>query len=107
MTLITMSKKELTRFEVIKRLARKEINGTKAAGLLHQRYHDFGPTFASEKLAEDHHFKHDPKTIRRIMMSEDLWQPQKKTNGSIHRQWRERKTAHGERVQFYGSYKHW
>ena len=154
MTLITMSKKELTRFEVIKRLARKEINGTKAAGLLHlsirqvrrlkgrvkkdgarglvhesrgkpghnrldgderekivkllhQRYHDFGPTFASEKLAEDHHFKHDPKTIRRIMMSEDLWQPQKKTNGSIHRQWRERKSAYGEMVQFDGSYEHW
>src|SRR3989344_7369470 len=154
MTLITMSKKELSRYEVIKRLVRKEINGTKAAGLLHlsirqvrrlkgrvkkngarglvhesrgksghnrlngderkkivkllhRRYHDFGPTFASEKLLEDHHLKHDPKTIRRIMIDEDLWKPQKKTNGSIHRQWRERKSAYGEMVQVDGSYEPW
>ena len=149
-----MSKKELGRYEVIKRLIRKEISGPKAAGLLHlsvrqvkrlkvrvkkygakglvhesrgklghnrlgeeerekivkllhQHYHDFGPTFASEKLTEDHHLKHDPKTIRRIMIGEDLWQPQKKTNGSMHRQWRERKSAYGEMVQFDGSYEHW
>ena len=140
MTFITMSKKELSRYEIIKRLLRKEINGTKAAGLLHlsirqvrrlktrvkkygakgllhqsrgklsrnrlaegerkkiikllcQHYHDFGPTFASEKLSEDHHLKHDPKTIRQIMIEENLWKPQKKENGSIHREWRERKEA--------------
>lgn len=154
MTFITMSKKELGRYEIIKRLIRKEINGTKAAsllrlsirqvrrlkgrvkkygakGLLHesrgksghnrlggeergriikllrQHYHDFGPTFASEKLAEDHHLKHDPKTIRQIMIDEELWKPEKKANGSIHREWRERKSAYGEMVQFDGSYEHW
>jgi len=154
MTLITMSKRELGRYEVIKRLIRKEISGPKAAGLLHlsvrqvkrlkvrvkkegvkglahqsrgksghnrldgeerekivqllhQHYHDFGPTFASEKLAEDHHLKHDPKTIRQVMIDEELWKPQKKENGSIHREWRERKSAYGEMIQFDGSYEHW
>mgnify|MGYP001614055944 CR=1 FL=1 len=149
-----MSKKELGRYEIIKRLIRKEINGTGAAGLLHlsvrqvrrlkgrlkkhgakellhqsrgkqghnrlgdeerekiisllhQHYHDFGPTFASEKLSEDHRLKHDPKTIRRIMIDEELWKPKKKTNGSVHRQWRERKAAYGEMIQFDGSYEHW
>lgn len=149
-----MSKKELGRYEIIKRLIRREINGTKAAGLLHlsirqvrrlktrvkrrgakgllhesrgklghnrlgekergeiikllhQHYYDFGPTFASEKLAEDHHLKHDPKTIRQIMVDEELWKPQKKTNGSVHREWRERKSAYGEMIQFDGSYEHW
>lgn len=149
-----MSKKELSRYEIIRRLIRKEINGTRAASLLHlsvrqvrrlkgrvkkrgakgllhesrgksghnrlggeernkiigllrQHYHDFGPTFASEKLAEDHHLKHDPKTIRQIMIDEELWKPQKKQNGSTHRQWRERKSAYGEMIQFDGSYEHW
>jgi len=149
-----MSKKEVSRYEIIKRLIRQEINGTRAAGLLHlsvrqvrrlkirvkkhgvkgllhesrgklshnrlseeergeiiqllhQHYYDFGPTFASEKLFEDHHLKHDPKTIRQIMIDEELWKPKKKENGSIHRQWRERKSAYGEMIQFDGSYEHW
>lgn len=154
MTFITMSKKELTRYEIINRLIRKEIKGSKAASLLdlsvrqvkrlklrvkqngvkgllhasrgksshnrlgeeerskivkllHQHYHDFGPTFASEKLFERHQLKHDPKTIRQIMIDEELWKPKKKENRSIHRQWRERKSAYGEMIQFDGSYDHW
>lgn len=154
MTFITMSKKELTRYEIIKRLIRKEISSSKAASLLglsvrqikrlklrvrrdgakgllhasrgksshnrlseeertkiikllHQHYHDFGPTFASEKLFEKHQLKHDPKTIRQIMIDEELWKPKKKENRSIHRQWRERKSAYGEMIQFDGSYDHW
>ena len=154
MTFITMSKKELNRYEIIKRLIRKEINCPKAASLLslsvrqikrlklrvkqdgvkgllhasrgksshnrlgeeertkivkllHQHYHDFGPTFASEKLFEKHQLKHDPKTIRQIMIDEELWKPKKKENRSIHRQWRERKSAYGEMIQFDGSYEHW
>jgi hypothetical protein len=36
--------------------------------LLHSTYTDFGPTFASEKLKEDHDLDYDPKTIRSIMI---------------------------------------
>jgi transposase len=39
--------------------------------LLHQRYSDFGPTHASEKLDEIHGLKKDPKTIRQIMTDMD------------------------------------
>ena len=93
----TMTQKQLDRYDIIKRLIRKEINGTKVSNLLnlsvrqvkrlkanvlingplalqhgnrgkpshnglpnkekdkiikllHKHYHDFGPTFASEKL---------------------------------------------------------
>lgn len=154
MTLITMSAKEMDRYEVISRLRRREINGTKAAELLnlskrqirrlkakvqkdgakglihgnrgklshnrlvdeekdkikkllHKHYYDFGPTLAMEKLKENHHFVHDPKTIRQIMIDEGLWQSRKKKNGGEHRSWRERKASYGEMVQFDGSYEHW
>lgn len=75
--------------------------------LLRKHYYDFGPTLAAEKLSENHHLNHDPKTIRQIMIDEKLWQPRKKKNGEEHRSWRERKASYGELVQFDGSYEHW
>ena len=154
MTLITMSTKELDRFQIIKKLIGKHINGTEAAdllrlslrqvkrlkakaansgakslihgnrgqashnridndekkqiiGLLHKHYHDFKPTFASEKLSENHNIDHDPKTIRQIMIDEGLWKIRPKKKASIHRAWRERRSCSGEMIQFDGSYEHW
>lgn len=154
MTFITMSAKELDRFQVIKKLIAKHINGTEAAellhltarqirrlkfkvkqsgarglihgnrgqaghnrmnenekkkiiGLLHKHYHDFGPTFANEKLFENHRINHDSKTIRRIMIDEGLWKPQLKKKTDSHREWRERRSCYGEMIQFDGSYEHW
>src|SRR4030042_5286187 len=154
MTLITMSTKELDRFQIIKRLIGKHINGTEAAnllrlsvrqvkrlkakviksgpkglihgnrgqeshnridddekkqiiGLLHKHYHDFKPTFASEKLSENHSIDHDPKTIRSVMIEAGLWKPRLQKKASVHRQWRERKPCYGEMIQFDGSYEHW
>lgn len=74
--------------------------------LLCHRYPDFGPTLASEKLEENHHLDHDPKTIRQIMINQGLWQP-KKTKQPEHRQWRQRKSFFGEMEQFDGSYEFW
>ena len=37
-------------------------------------YHDFGPTFAAEKLAE-RGLVVSPVTLRRWLLAEDLWQP--------------------------------
>jgi hypothetical protein len=154
MAFITMSTKELDRFQIIKKLIAKHINGTEAAdllrlsvrhvkrlkaivkqggakGLIHgnrgrashhrlpdkerekisalllERYPDFGPTFASEKLWENHDIDHDPKTIRQIMITAGLWKPRLKKKASVHRQWRERKSCYGEMIQFDGSYEHW
>lgn len=75
--------------------------------LLRKHYHDFKPTFASEKLREDHHIDHDPKTIRSIMIAEGLWTPKKQRNGSEHRSWRLRRSSFGEMEQFDGSYEYW
>jgi len=75
--------------------------------LLKKHYYDFGPTLASEKLSENHGIDHDPKTIRQIMIDQELWQPKAKKEKQTHRNWRERKSAYGEMIQFDGSYEHW
>ena len=154
MTLITMSAKELDRFQIIKKLIGKHVNGTETAnllrlsvrqvkrlkakviksgakGLIHgnrgqsgnhcltererdliikllkERYFDFKPTFAAEKLQENHQIDRDPKTIRQIMINEGLWQPKRKKKVSVHRAWRQRRSCYGEMIQFDGSYEHW
>jgi len=154
MTLTTMSTKELDRFQIIKKLIGKHINGTEASNLLHvttrqvrrlkfkvqqcgpnglihgnrgkeshnridgdkkkkiirllhKRYHDFKPTFANEKLSENHGLNHDPKTIRQIMIDEGLWKPRIRKKSYVHRAWRERKSCYGEMIQFDGSYEYW
>jgi len=153
-TEFTMTQKQLDRYDIVKRLIRKEIHGTKASHLLnlsvrqikrlkanvlkhgpsslqhgnkgkpshndlpdkeknkiikllHKHYYDFGPTFASEKLNEDHNIERDPKTIRRIMINEGLWKPKNKKKKASHRSWRQRKDNYGEMLQFDGSYEHW
>src|SRR3989344_4519105 len=154
MTFITMSLKELDRNNIINRLLRKEIDGTKAAELLklsvrqtkrlkakvkyegpkglihgnrgrpshnqiplkekeriihlvHKRYYDFKPGFATEKLEESYGILRDPKTIRQIMIDEKIWQPKRKKEKREYRSWRQRKSAYGEMIQFDGSYEYW
>src|SRR5688572_22416394 len=57
-----------------------------------QRYSDFGPTLAAEKLLEDG-FSIDHETLRRWLLEEGLWQRQRKR--LRHRSWRERKPHFG------------
>jgi hypothetical protein len=75
--------------------------------LLHKHYPDFGPTFATEKLDEQHNIIHDPKTIRTIMIKEGLWKPKIGKKKKEHRAWRQRKDHYGEMQQFDGSYHDW
>lgn len=75
--------------------------------LLKQTYPDFGPTFAAEKLAEDHALKKDPKTIRSLMIAEGLWHPRMQKKGSEHRAWRECMECFGEMEQYDGCYHPW
>jgi len=79
----------------------------KIISLLHEHYHDFGPTFASEKLEGLHGINRDPKTIRDILIAERLWKPRSPRAGSEHRSWRQRKDCYGELIQFDGSYEDW
>lgn len=152
-TYITMSQKEVKKYDIIKKAINKELNGSEAAkllnltsrhirrlkkrvkekgisGLIHgnrgkpgnraipdaekqkiidllrKHYHDFGPTFAAEKLEERHGLKRDKGTVRSIMISEGLWKPKPKKKEK-HRAWRQRKASCGEMIQYDGSYEYW
>lgn len=74
--------------------------------LISKHYADFGPTFTAEKLDEIYKIKRDPKTIRRIMLAEDLWKPKIKKKEK-YRSWRQRRPALGELEQYDGSYEYW
>lgn len=76
------------------------------AHLLRTKYSDFKPTFASEKLQEHHGIKRDPKTIRAIMIENELWKPRQKKKPEYH-SWRKRKDCFGQMEQFDGSYHDW
>lgn len=79
----------------------------KIVNLLKEKYSDFGPTLAAEKLHEIHKIVHDPKTIRAIQMKEGLWRPRRSKTKDCHRSWRQRRSALGEMIQFDGSYHDW
>lgn len=152
MQTITMSVKELGRYQVLGRLLRGEIKGPEAAkliscstrqvrrlkvrikqggpkGLIHkargkasnrkmpekeyqvivkiirEKYSDFGPTLAAEKLSELHGINRDPETVRQLMLKENLWTLRRASKE--HHAWRERKACLGEMIQFDGCDHDW
>lgn len=153
MIYISMSQRDLSKYDVIQSSIRQEITVQKAGELLHlterqvynlrikvkengaeglihgnrgkpgnrrmpgkerqeiisilrQRYSDFRPTHASEKLRDIHGLDKDPKTIRLIMTAERLWKP-KQQKSSEYRSSRPPKEHYGEMQQFDGSYHYW
>jgi DNA-binding Lrp family transcriptional regulator len=77
----------------------------KALKLFREKYSDFGPTFASEKLLDIHAIKVSKETLRLWLNKESI--PYEKRKGRKHRQWRERKHHFGEMVQMDGSHHDW
>lgn len=77
-----------------------------AMTLLKTHYSDFGPTFAHEKLTEQHHLELSVETIRKLMIKEGLWQGKKRKKAHIH-QMRARRSQLGELVQIDGSPHDW
>ena len=76
-----------------------------AVSLVEERYPDFGPTLAAEKLAELHDLTIHPETLRLAMSQAGLWRPKhQRTNVHV---WRERKAYVGELVQGDGSPHAW
>lgn len=151
--LLNMSKRELTRLEVMQRLKEKRLrqkeaarildlsvrqikrllraykaNGAKglvsarrgkvsnhrldaqvvqqAVDLLYERYRDFGPTLAHEKLSEVHGLKLCDESVRRIMIAEGLWKPRRAKKPMAH-PLRERRACFGELEQIDGSEHAW
>ena len=74
--------------------------------LILERYRDFGPTLATEKLQEVHGIKISDESVRKIMISEGLWKHRRKRKLRVF-QMRERRACFGELVQIDGSDYHW
>jgi transposase len=77
-----------------------------ALDLIKEKYEDFGPTLAHEKLTEVHKLKLSRESVRRIMIEEGVWKPKRAKLPSAH-QMRERRACFGELVQIDGSDHDW
>lgn len=79
---------------------------TAALSLVRERYEDFGPTFAAEKLAEEHGIALSRETLRKWMSEDGLWRPRRRREARIH-QSRPRRARLGELVRVDGSPHDW
>lgn len=73
--------------------------------LYQEKYFDFGPTLASEKLLEEEGVSVHPETLRLWLKSANLWQPHRKRKQ--HRLRRERRSRYGALLQLDGSIHAW
>ena len=78
-----------------------------AMELIKELYHDFKPTFAGEKLLENHGIKLSEETVRLAMIEAGIWQVKPRKIRAHYRAWRERKECYGDMQQFDGSYHDW
>jgi len=76
-----------------------------ALAIVRERYADFGPTLAAEKLVEQHGLRVSRETLRQWMAEAGLWLSRKQRR-SFH-QPRLRREAYGELVQIDGSDHRW
>ena len=70
-----------------------------------ERYPDFGPTLAAEKLRETDGVSLSTETLRRWLLEAGLWERKRRSNR--YRSRRERRAQAGELVQFDGSHHDW
>ena len=78
---------------------------TAAIGIIRERYSDFGPTLAAEKLAELHDIHLARETVRQWMITAGLWKDRRARLKAVH-QPRYRRDCLGELIQIDGS-DHW
>jgi transposase len=77
-----------------------------ALSIIRDRYSDFGPTLACEKLRERHGIVIGKETVRKLMSEAGLWIPRKLRSPSIY-QPRNRRHCVGELIQIDGSDHRW
>jgi len=75
-------------------------------GLILEKYRDFGPTLATEKLVELHGIKISDESVRKIMIAEGLWKQHRRRKMRVF-QMRERRACFGELIQIDGSDYDW
>ncbi len=56
-----------------------------AMSLVRERCADFGPTFAAEKLSDEHGLSVSRETLRKWMAEEGLWRPKRRREARVHR----------------------
>jgi len=74
--------------------------------LIREKYPDFGPTLAHEKIKEVHGINISVFTVRRLMIANDLWKDKKIKRRRVY-QLRERRSREGELAQTDGSPHDW
>lgn len=79
---------------------------TQVAALIRAHYRDFGPTLASEYLAERDGLLLSKETVRQIMITAKLWRPQRGAKARIYAL-RERRPRFGELIQVDGTAHAW
>jgi hypothetical protein len=77
-----------------------------AITLIKQHYVDFGPTLAAEKLLEQHGLKLSVETVRKLMITANIWLP-KSQRAKRSYQPRYRRERFGELIQIDGSSHYW
>ena len=75
-------------------------------GIIKDKYYDFGPLMAWEKIKHIHQINIGRETIRTIMIRHNIWKS-KKRRRSQYFSWRDRRSSYGELQQFDGSYHNW
>ncbi|PRH48418.1 ISNCY family transposase [Burkholderia multivorans] len=78
----------------------------RALSLIRERYADFGPTLACEKLWECHGLQLSRETVRRLMTDAGLWIPRRQRPPKVY-QPRARRACLGELIQIDGSDHRW
>ena len=84
-----------------------EEDRARAVAILSQDvYRGFGPTLASEYLANKHKLRVGREALRQMMMAAGLWRGRKRSVEQVH-QWRQRRSCRGELVQWDTSEHEW
>lgn len=76
------------------------------ATLIKEKYHDFAPTFAHEKLTENHNMQLSTESTRQIMIEYGIWQAKIKKVQKIFQR-RTPRSRFGELIQIDGSPHDW
>lgn len=87
-----------------RKIAQDEVD--RVMKIVREKYYDFGPTFASEKLLEIDGISWSDEKLRQEMSKHGLWVIKTRRKASVH-QMRERRGSEGELVQVDGSPHAW
>jgi len=79
----------------------------KIISIVRDKYSDFKPTLANEKLQEHHDIRISSETLRHLMIRVGLWKPKSRKKPKNRHTWRPRKDNPGEMQQYDGSYHKW